>query len=374
MACEACHAAKVKCETDSGCCVRCARLQIECVPHVSLQGKGSKRRKTGSSLGVEKQFVKMSSQLSGCDPIHYGVNHIIRQWFFLSFSRRSFRLLEVASRLANRVGIDMNQILLGNNLPKAWFSSTTRCSAESIESSSRHAVTFPSENQTVRGPKLEISDIPMEVWQKMRCTQLSEDDRQASTKVNLKSLHSRWIFVRETRGGQARFFVSEAFERDIAPLSAIHLTWDENKQPVKELWGPSAEPGYCNNFIRAISRYQTPQSHSAPIRSTGTKRIRLLTGEEIATDSVWFLYHIVDLDKAFSVTEFIPPKDFFYNRQASRGEETTPFTDASQQTVDVNQGFSEIESAMEGADRWLETLLSTEDTDARTAKEMFNMW
>jgi len=146
MACEACHGAKVKCNKKIPC-ARCLKMNIPCVPHVSRQGQGSKKRKrrkqsedddttttTQVKNLVENTFLKKNKTFldvggskgrkggaAGATPRrHYGLYHLLRQWISLAFTRRTFRLLQLVSKLAIKNGISMDQILCGKDNPIEW--------------------------------------------------------------------------------------------------------------------------------------------------------------------------------------------------------------------------------------------------------------
>ena len=166
MTCEACHSAKVKCSHNHNStqpsslssslsdrkrnfgiekCARCHRLGVSCVPWVSRQGQGKKRRRASPTKQVEvllteKQFIKskkvgtsahdssffnptststLPARSAHPEP-HLGLHHLLRLWVGFSFRRRSFGLLEIATRLANKCGVSMDQVFCGDGLPLEW--------------------------------------------------------------------------------------------------------------------------------------------------------------------------------------------------------------------------------------------------------------
>jgi len=89
-ACSCCHTAKVKCVYPEGSsvCTRCERLGLKCVPHVSRQGQGTRRRKKVKTKVLKNedtvdQAIAITSALTplynnkevppfGCNPVDCG--------------------------------------------------------------------------------------------------------------------------------------------------------------------------------------------------------------------------------------------------------------------------------------------------------------
>lgn len=72
-ACENCHKAKVKCTFEEGAlkCTRCTRLGLKCIPHVSRQGQGTRRRKktkVKSNDNLEQALAISSAISTVCRP------------------------------------------------------------------------------------------------------------------------------------------------------------------------------------------------------------------------------------------------------------------------------------------------------------------
>mmetsp|Transcript_26960 Transcript_26960/g.39877 ORF Transcript_26960/g.39877 Transcript_26960/m.39877 type:complete len:366 (+) Transcript_26960:172-1269(+) len=363
MACEPCHLAKVKCDKKSPCS-RCTRLGLECVPHISLQGKGIKRRKKGtnSKLVVENAFIRNTSQISTSGPLHFGLNHLLRQWIFLSFARRSFRLLEVAARLSNKLGMHMDQIISGKNLPDAWVSDMTN-----PEMSLGSSISSPSEAQEVGGPALETWEIPLDVWKAMYCTAqggCKSESAQGGCKsecVNVENLDKRWIFVRGNKEGKTRFFVSEAFSQDITPVSVIQKTWEENQQEILSLWFKGSH--HENNakgrplLFYLLNQYHSPDSHPSPVRSSREEKIKLANGDEVLAHVITY-YRIVDLDDSFLVMEVLLP------RRDTQSIEPLPLDQADLVlSPDKDKSFlddmPDFGVLGEGAENWLGDLLDS---------------
>lgn len=319
MACVDCHKAKVKCRRlneDDEICTRCVRLKIACIPHISMQGRIKKVKRDTSSnrkralvdrpLETERLFVKDSKRLLS-HKYHYGTNHMIRQWILLAFRRRSFRLLEAATKLANRTDISMDQILKGQNLPDKWFATP---STRDISSAASNLLAGSGGPNSSRSGIMTISQVPVDVKLAMRCANQEEVCVKCPTMTACDPLvHQRWVFMRETKGDQVRFFVSDNFARDIASMESIQQTWSQNEKEVRHLWWvDTKDKTYSQNFIHLIRSYMEPNSHPEPIRSNG-KMIKLRDGTRVMVDFIHY-YRIMDLDASYGVYEFIPPRGF----------------------------------------------------------------
>ena len=394
-ACEACHSSKVKCQYDGksknenpgssvgtidGPCDRCLRLGIECLPHLSLQGKHSKRMKTRKNgtksttprtMDTERQFVKFSGQLSRNGPLHFGLNHIVRQWFALAFSRGSLRLLEVATRLANRADMKMDQIMHGRGLPVEWFLNPMSRGLTSPMLSSNAGKDSSSTNtertnvvEDAETMELNIFDVPLEVLHAMRC--LGRDPAHCSEKSCPQlEIKERWIFIRETTHHRVRFFLSEAFERDIASLSTVVEAWKENKKEVKQLWMvDNQDSSFAKTFYHFISSYTDPASNPEGVRLNG-KQIKLKDGSTTIKADLIMMYRIVDLDRSYMVNEIIPSVAF--PRQSGDSIEDSSSDAGSVQmmnsaTPDKFEDFPAFEELSgDSVDlSWLEDLLENE--------------
>ena len=333
MACVACHKSKVKCDKIFPCS-RCIRRGIVCRPHVSQQGKTivqtkegtdrpKKRAAVDSTMVLEHDLVNNSVGIKAPEGTiyHYGLNHMARLWYSLAIRRRSFRLQEMACRLANQVGFSMDQILCGEGLPEDWKQHKQQdLSLHFLQSD----VFRLAQEQDVGHTPLTQAEIPAELFLAMRCcapqqstgnvltsalSTLASMCTPASTPASVPQMASRWIWVRETKQGQSRFFTTEAFARDIVSSTVMQQTWIANQQEVKSLFMP-----FGNNFklysqalIHQISLNRSPhQAPHLPTRISGVT-IRLASGEIVDVDMVSF-YTIPSLDHGFYAQEFIRKK------------------------------------------------------------------
>ena len=126
---------------------------VECHPHVSRQGQGTKKRKRAlekqQESVTETTMYKVSATL---DKNHYGLHHMIRQWFSYAFTRRSMNLLQKASALASRCKLSMDEIFCAKSLPAGW-------PAEQPMNFLPNVVAKDSEHQITHGPLLRWEEL-----------------------------------------------------------------------------------------------------------------------------------------------------------------------------------------------------------------------
>ena len=334
MACRGCHTAKVKCSKTSPC-VRCVRLDIDCVPHASRQGQGKKRKASNSSSLLSEKHHKVTVDTTDEDsipedssnlvfergvlcrstrlgPQHYGLHLILRQWISIAFTRRSFGLLAKAAALAKKTGILMDEIISGENMPPTW-ASTPIPRMEFLPA----IILEPTGKQKVAGPRLHFSDIPEVLLLAVYCSHpcdkgaLKDDSgAQKGMKGSQKGydyqhLGDRLIMIKEMKCGVNRFFASSAFERDICSWETIQETWKANQKMVMDIFLPHSEvEPYGRGLTHQISLHSNPNSPPSPTRLPTTS-IRLLSGQIQQADCVICL-HVVDLDQAFMYVEYVP--------------------------------------------------------------------
>jgi hypothetical protein len=262
-ACGCCHAAKVKCDLDEKnggtACSRCERLGKSCVPHISLQGKGKKRRlgeiKTApfATALLAKAFSSNPTE-HGIKPDHFGMLWLIRKWVAIAAHRRSFSLWVKAGQLALTCGITMDSVFCGGEVSstatEGQDSATQNSKIEAIPKMDflSELLLTPHKLQHKNASRIKWCEIPNVLLASSGCplgvgcgrdtkvepnggpqnvtSSFSEQDNQQE---DLSHLGNRWVIIREYRGGHSRHFVSPAFERDIVSWAVIQDTWDENK-------------------------------------------------------------------------------------------------------------------------------------------------
>lgn len=286
-ACRECHRAKVKCDKAFPCS-RCGRLNLECIPHVSKQGQGSKKRRRGKEASPSVENAVVSSNLQ---PHHYGLHHIIRSWISLAFSRRSLHLLEKASALANKYNITMDNVFLGTGLKHDWTGFQRQMDFLP------DILLVPAVRQQICGPKLRLFELPTDLLAATYCDCADE-----------QALRSRWIWVREMKCGTSRFFTSPAFERDVTPWNLIQETWLRNEHEVRDLWVPQEEhEKWAQSLVHQLSLHPTPSSVPTPTRIPRSK-LFLMNQSVVDVDFIACMT-IVNLDHSFFYAEYIPLRD-----------------------------------------------------------------
>eukprot|EP00562_Extubocellulus_spinifer_P008433 CAMPEP_0178503832 /NCGR_PEP_ID=MMETSP0696-20121128/18256_1 /TAXON_ID=265572 /ORGANISM="Extubocellulus spinifer, Strain CCMP396" /LENGTH=531 /DNA_ID=CAMNT_0020132999 /DNA_START=323 /DNA_END=1918 /DNA_ORIENTATION=- len=359
-ACTNCHSAKVRCDFNTPC-ERCVRLNKTCVPHVSRQGRGSKKRKnqrqqqqdggtvaskggktngndadkadTGSGGGAGTGTTSTSSKsreakkkkkkrtlksqptedvlcksLVSIDPQHFGIRFLIRSWISFAIRRRSFALLSRAATLATRVGISMDDVMCAKDYDGS-FGSTAENGSDGTQQQQKKwhqgpvdflypALITPMDKQDVGDKRLLWSEIPSDLLasagccaktaglghceasydtgkdgevfdaDQTTCRFAEEKVRECQNAAEMAAvvedkseaeilapvLGDRWIFAREMKKGQSRYFVSPAFERDICSWESIKDAWLANEREVVSLFLPPSEKA---PYIRALMHQMT---------------------------------------------------------------------------------------------------------------------
>jgi hypothetical protein len=268
---------------------------MECVPHLSRQGQGTKRRLPASNL--EDEVVVRASNLG---PSHYGVHFLIRHWVSLAITRRSFSLLGKASALATKCRITLDQILCGENDFPLQATGVHR-DMQFLQ----QVMLKPARLQVTSGDRLQWSDLPKDLLQAIGC---SDDNPPHQNPDN------RWICVREMKCGKTQFCVSNAFDRDIASWTDMEAVWRANQQAVIDLWiPPKEEIKYIKALIQQMSLHKEPGIHTVPTRIPATK-VRLAS-KKIQDAQLLLHLAIVNLDHAYGTVEYLlsheetmPPK------------------------------------------------------------------
>ena len=293
MACESCREAKVKCvskdKKGDGACVRCSRLSLECVPHVSRQGQGPKRRKTRAQARENTIEAEVLEQTSKLGSKHYGLHFVIRHWVSIAMTRRSFSLLDRASSLACRCGIKMDQVFCGeSDFPVAAMSIDGNRAMSFLP----EMILKPSREQEDLGTPLLLTDVPNDMLQAIECLPTAT-----------RSPETRWIIIREMKCGVSRYYVSTAMQRDIASLALVQDTWKANEKEVNDLWLPKEEkPKFSRGFNQQIAIHKDPFTQPKPTSIKNTK-ICLSDGNTVKVDCCLCL-KLVNLDQAFLSIEY----------------------------------------------------------------------
>lgn len=329
-ACQECRKSKVKCEAADGTtekCKRCVRLSLPCTPHVSRQGQGQKRKRKSSpgenrECTIEADVVEQTSKFGSN---HYGLHFVIRHWVSIAMTRRSFSLMDRASALACRCGISMDQVFCGlNEFPL----SATSVDGNRAMSFLPNIILKPSSEQQVGGAELALTEVPQDLLQAIDC--LSSAARLPET---------RWITIREMKCGVSRYYVSPAFQNDIATWDVVQSTWKENKMEVNDLWLPKEEkPKFSRGFNQQLAIYKDPYLEPKPTSIKGTK-IRLKDGQEMQVDCCLCLI-ISSLDQAFLSIEY-------YTREPQETSSKQPETELFQDMAFLDSMMDELEATGE---------------------------
>jgi hypothetical protein len=192
----------------------------------------------------------------------------------------------------------MDQIFAGENHFDRSFSGIAMNGANTVPMNFvPNIILHPARNQIVSGPPLLLSEVP--------------DNLLRAVEINLHANHAtmveqRWIMIREKQRGMSRWYVSEAFERDICSYQRINEAWKANEGEVKEMWLSGEGKGkYAQGLIQQFSLHSTPGMPPTPTRIPRSK-INLTNGEEVDVDCAVCLA-IVNIDEGFFYMEYFPP-------------------------------------------------------------------
>ncbi|GAX24877.1 hypothetical protein FisN_2Lh148 [Fistulifera solaris] len=284
MACTACHLAKRKCDKKSPCS-RCISKGLECIPHISRQGKKKVRRiEEKKDDGLDRLLLE---QVTGTEPVqghthHFGLKYLVRSWISFAFKRRSFHLMQRGCALAIKVGFSMDEIFCEQpNSREMDFL--------------KNIILVPMEAQHLYVPTpLQWTEIPERLL------------RNTDTIGSSGNREGRWIWMREMVKGESRYLVSEAFERDIAPWSSLQKAWEDNRGAVIDLFVIAEDKHkHTKSFAHQISLYKDQVINGEGNRLTRT-RVRLRSKNEgiLMVDQVTCL-EIVNLDVAYLFAEYV---------------------------------------------------------------------
>lgn len=331
MTCTECHNAKVKCvyeESDTQRCLRCKRRGKTCVRHNSKQGQGRKRRRRNVNPSTEDTSI--STEVMICPLLrqqrsqHFGLKYLIRSWISFAVRRRSFALLTKAADMAEKCGLTMDQVVLSSapNQPPMEFLLAT--------------LLLPAAQQQVTGDRLRYHELRPCLLAATDCPLLNANEKQQEP-----DLGNRWIWVREMKEGISRYFLSSAFERDVASWTQIQEIYQNNDQSVVDLFlSPSERPKHTRGFAHQISLHATPD---VPPRSNKTSNMQLQTNlassstRVVQVDQVACL-DIVSLDHAFYLMEYI--------RSDTNTQERRPSSDVA----DMSFAFVDLDDSDEDKD------------------------
>lgn len=404
IACTNCHSAKVKCNFQSPC-DRCVRLHKTCIPHVSQQGRGKKKRKAGeakdgkkskaarktsagsSKRGGNKSLAQQATEDVLCKslgsviamqfhPHHYGIRFLIRSWVSFAIRRRSFMLLSRAALLASRVGLSMDDVMCEKDVvvtadgvgdgdaegaaveeavaaAVAAATGSTQASCGGSTSYHQDSVDFlypalitPADQQDLGDTRLRWSEIPSDLLASagccsksaglgapvlpddlvMDCERRKEEEAKVKACQNATDFASvvedkdeqeilapmmgdRWIFVREMKQGQSRYFCSPAFERDIASWESIKDTWAKNEQEVVSLFhAPSDKAPYVRALMHQITLHSKANMSPRASRCSSKILVKNAGGNErklVQVDQISCM-KIVNVDCCYSYNEYVP--------------------------------------------------------------------
>lgn len=247
-------------------------------------------------------------------------------------TRRSFSLLDRASSLACRCGIQMDQVFCGDNGFPLAATSVDGCREMSFLP---NIILKPSREQHVAGARLTLDEVPHDL--------LATASRNTET---------RWICIREMKCGISRYYVSEAMERDVASWDLVQETWKANKIEVNALWMPEGEKSkFSRGFNQQIAIHKEPYTEPKPTCIKETK-IRLKDGNEVEVECGLCL-KVENLDKAFlSIEYYAREPQEAVSTSTNKQPDSELFADMSflDSMMDELDATGELDALMEGFD------------------------
>ena len=306
-------------------------------------------------------------------PKHYGIRFLIRSWVSFAIRRRSFMLLSRAALLASRVGLTMDDVMCEKDVAMptdgeagadsavaaaaavaeaavAAASGTTPCTG----SKAYHqgpvdflypALITPSDQQDLGNTRLRWSEIPSDLLasagccaksaglgasvddlNNMDCRRRKEEEAKVKASQNAADVASvvedkdeqevlaplmgdRWIFVREMKQGQSRYFCSPAFERDVASWESIKDAWVKNEQEVVTLFHPPADKApYVRALMHQITLHDKANVPPRASRCSSKILVKNSTGagrKVVAVDQISCM-KIVNVDCCYFYNEYVP--------------------------------------------------------------------
>ena len=313
-ACQECYRVKVRCDREelkNGTCSRCTRLEIDCVPRVSRQGQGPKKRQRNDQQQQNKQrrpqklpqsnntaavthssedgglleaFNKTTSPPMSEAKYHYGIRYLIHSWSSFALARRSFSLLGRASQLAAKCGVPMDDI----------FCDSRRHIINPIIFGDHHQEAATDDSTAT---PLHWDNLPTSLRQLCR----------------LDRTENRYIWVREAKNGHSRFLVSDKFQKEIVSLWMIEQTWKSNEKPVVQLFlqGQDDFDKFTKAIHYEISRYTHPGKKPDYVRMNGVNVLfndRPSSPSNIKEMDLVYAFEILNLEHSVYVCEFVHPR------------------------------------------------------------------
>lgn len=301
--CASCRMSKVRC-VGGYPCERCISRKTPCVPSTKKSGKqtnkrrrvavpegasasssltaaagknkkrskitAGKRRALGDAFGVGTGRIEdaMARSVANSDAC-IGVRFLVRHWYGLATARRSVYLLSKAFGLADRLGMTLDE-MVGRS---AGLKCCNRASVAAESAATMRVFTNrllsplpPAEGVL---PRVASCDLPVVL-----------SDRFAATGGDVEN---RWILVRNDVGGQIRFYITAAFERDICTYANVKQAFLENEIPFMSLWDPEdpnpgeihdIHRGHGRNIASVISQYTSMAEYRC---AYGRRRLKMKT-------------------------------------------------------------------------------------------------
>lgn len=258
----------------------------------SVRGKGEDILCSGmDSLAIEDTVI-CKSITNGLDKDHFGLNHMIRQWIAIAFSRRSFSLLARASFMAAKLNIPMDEII-SNQSP---FAAAT--DSQPMDFLARDLLLAKGERKTLGFP-IDLREVP---WDVLDSVQIDCNRPEESTL-------NRCAAIRWTINGCVRFWASPLFEKDFATVDEMSQVWEENsddKEVVDLFLSQGSKARFAQNIFNSIFVNHKP---NMPCFVTKAKyEVKTRKGETFETNVIQTI-KLIDLDAKIQYIEIMIPNN-----------------------------------------------------------------
>lgn len=188
-------------------------------------------------LQIEDNII-CGSITNGLGRDHFGLNHVIRCWVALAFSRRSFSLLARASFIATKMKIPMDDII-SNQSP---FAAET--DSEPMDFLATDLLLTKGQRKTLGYP-VDLREVP---WEVLEAVQIDPNRLE-------ESVRNRTACIRWQSQGTTRYYTSPLFDRDFATVAEIGQCWEENRDDLEtvDLFLSKSEKGrFAQNLFNII--------------------------------------------------------------------------------------------------------------------------
>jgi len=236
-------------------------------------------------LHIEDKIL-CGSIKNGLGRDHFGLNHIVRSWVGLAFSRRSFSLLARASFVAAKMKIPMDDIVSNQSI----FSAVTDSQPMDYLATD---ILLPKSQQKTLGYPIDIREVP---WEVLESVQIDPNRLQ-------ESIRNRVIAIRWQANAATRYWTSPLFARDFATTAEFGQVWEENRddrETIDLFLPPSEKPKFAQNLFNIFFVNNKPHMPCFVTKDLYTVQKR---NKETIEANVIQTVKLIDLDSSIHYVE-----------------------------------------------------------------------